>query len=317
MTQHGNIIQVGSGPIYLPSHTYTASDAPPVAQWVENMIPALGSTLLFGAAGVGKTALVCNLLNSVASNQQFLGRNTNQALGMFLSLDTPGPIVIQRWLKSTPQFKPAFHFVPRQSFNVLDTGFINDPIYIDLGNHVREHKIQIVVVDSLRDTFNGDMNNDDIAKQVYNFFQQWLGCSVIFIHHTRKQQIVNGKTFTSNIDDEATGSKYWINKAQVALFLKRLNGQVLSLQMGKSQCFQEWDDQIRLALDGMNVFEYDEAKQQADATTYGTAEGYCASIDLHWKDLTEKKKEIAISQYLKKSLPTVRRYKAAFKRMIP
>lgn len=307
-------------PQFFPAQfQYTWGHVSQQGSWVEEMIPAGGGTvLLFGPAGVGKTTLACNMLNAIAQNQQFIGRNTSACNAMLLSLDTPQNTMIRRWIGNKPPFKPDFAFVPAEPFDCLDPKFSQSQGYQFLQQKVKENDIKLIVVDSLRDVFNGEMTNDDIPKQVYGIFQTWFNrATVVFLHHTRKQQIVNGKVVESNPDDEATGTKYWINKAQVSLYLKKLNERILSIQMGKSQCYDQWDGPLKMEIDGAFVTEWTKAKAAQYATTYQAAFSHCSVNDPNWSSYNEAEKDQALAAHLNISARTVRTMKAAYRKTIP
>lgn len=314
--------------VYPANYQYSWKDVTPQGAWVEDMIPSSGSVLLFGPAGVGKTTFACNMLNAIALQQQFLGRNTFPTPSLFLSLDTPSNEIKRRWIGNKPDFKPSFQFAPYESFNCLDPMFLNSQLYAQLADKVREKrneadeiiqpKTQLVIVDSLRDVFNGEMINDDIPKYVYGIFQRWFdNAAVVFLHHTRKAQIHNGKTVDTNIDDEATGSKYWINKAQVSLHLGKVTEKILKIQMGKSQCFASWNNPLKMEIDGAYISDWGKAKAAQYATTYSTASTFLQSTDPQWGNYTEQEKDEVIAIHLKASVRTVRTMKAAYRKMIP
>jgi len=303
---------------YPAGHTYTWADVGHTGVWVEGMIPAGGSVILFGPAGVGKTTVVCNMMNAINQKQQFIGRNTNPTNCMLLSLDTPQDTLKRRWLQNVPPFEPKFAFMPYAPFDCLHQDFRQSLLFNQAQGLVKEKNIELIVVDSLRDVFSGDMNNDDIPKQVYQTFQEWFGYkTVVFLHHTRKQQMMNGKPIETNIDDEATGTKYWIYKAQVALYLQRANEKILSLKMGKSQCFDQWDEPLKLEVDGMFVSEWTKTKAQQYSATYSAALTTCQAADPNWGNLSETEKNAVIAKHLNVQPRTVRTMKAAFKKMIP
>jgi RecA-family ATPase len=229
---------------------------------------------------------------------------------MFLSLDTPKNILVRRWLKSKPPFDNKFNFAPNESFDCLHPDFKTTSLYKMLQAQVKEHKIRLIAVDSLRDVFNGEMNNDDVPKAVYNTFQEWFdGATVIFIHHTRKQQFINGKPVEGSFDDEATGTKYWINKAQVALYLRKQNQTILRLDMGKSQCFAPWNESIQLEMDDMDIHIYDEVAANNHRIAFNAATTALSAIDPKWSTYSNTQKVAAIAAHLKIDVRTAWRWK--------
>jgi hypothetical protein len=294
------------------------------------MIPSTGTTLMFGRSGVGKTVLAWNLLNAVAAGQTFLGRKTTPCAGMFLSMDTPRPMVIDRWIANNPQFHPAFEFAAYQgSFDCLDPLFDQSQLYQDVQNAIQEKrdpvtgallrpKIQLVFVDALRNVFNGEMNDDNMPYKVYESFQSWFqGAAVVFIHHTRKAQVFQGKVVEGNVDDEATGTKYWVNTAQVALSLKMYNESVLKLQMGKSQCFGQWDEPIKAELNGSFVTPWTKAQAGHYSQTYSTALAHLSANDPSWSAYTITEKDEAMATHLGVVARTIRKYRSAYLKQIP
>jgi len=281
---------------YPREYQFAWTDVPKVGTWVENLLPVGGTVLLFGPAGTGKTTLAAHMLNCIENNEQFLGRNTNTTKCMMLSLDTPKNILVRRWLDSVPPFQKDFAFCPTEPFDCLNPDFKTSQIYTTLKAHVQAHDIKIIVVDSLRDCFKGELVDDENPKGVYGAFKEWFGdATVVFVHHTRKQQFAGGKLVEGSIDDEATGSKYWVNKAQVALYLRKVNQYTLKLDMGKSQCFAPWDESITLQMDNMTVTEYDEADGTLHRAAFNAGMTALGAMDpnFHALKMTEKMKRLA------------------------
>ncbi len=303
---------------YAPGYQYSWSDAPQQPFIVENMIPSTGTVLMFGPSGVGKTTVACNLLNAIAQNQQFLGRNTNKVNSALLSCDTPRTEVIRRWLTAVPQFKPEFWFWPRPGFNSLMDGFETTKFYQDLEKRASEEKVGLVIVDSLRDIFHGELKDDSMPARVYSVFQKWFNeATVVFLHHTRKAQYFQGKAVQGDVDDEATGSKYWINKAQVSLSLRELHAGVIQLQMGKSQCFAPWDEPIKMEMDRGHIIEWTDTVEAQRAATWDTAYQHIGATNPQWGSLTEPKRLAEVAKHLGVSHRTARRMRGAAKHIIP
>lgn len=227
--------------------------------WFEPYLPKASIVLLYGRSGIGKTAVAWQMAQAIQLGEPIWGMPTEQTNVLFLELDMPEVMAVERWLGAEPPFVPAF-----------DVGF--DECSLDHQQFLRPYKDErhkeierilrewhtsreygVVFVDALRETFVGDLNVSGNARRIYDAFKTLFpGASIVFIHHQKKtgnQQYGPGDPL-----ETASGSMEFINVSQVALqFHRKARGETW-LEHLKTQASAEFEPlPISLASDGVHV----------------------------------------------------------------
>jgi len=154
---------------------------------VENLIPRGALCGLVGESDTGKSSFLRQLAVSlVYGDQNFLGFRLNGGCRNTLYVSTEdGKAATSRWLKtylgegeSKDEYLSQLKFV-----------FSTDGIVENLRETVMENCIDLIIVDSYADLFEGSMNNSNEVRRFlnqYNNLAVEFGTTIIFLHHTRK-----------------------------------------------------------------------------------------------------------------------------------
>jgi RecA-family ATPase len=154
---------------------------------VENLIPRGALCGLVGESDTGKSSFLRQLAVSlVYGDQNFLGFKLNGGCKNALYVSTEdGKAATSRWLKthlgegeSKDEYLSQLKFV-----------FSTDGIVENLRETVMENCIDLIIVDSYADLFEGSMNNSNEVRRFlnqYNNLSVEFGTTIIFLHHTRK-----------------------------------------------------------------------------------------------------------------------------------
>lgn len=209
-------------------------DPPKPREWeVEGLIPRGEVTLLYGEGGVGKTLLMQQYATAAANGKDWLGLPTRPSRVLAL-LCEDGPdelhrrqIDIERALDVVHSGPSAFHFASGQFamnelliFGANGQGRLT-PRYVQLVQSVREFRADVLIVDTIADTFGG---NEIDRRQVNAFLKFCLGgiiretgCTVIALGHPSQAGRSSG--------DGTSGSTAWNNAVRSRLYMRRVDNQ--------------------------------------------------------------------------------------------
>ncbi len=192
---------------------------------IEGLLPVAGSMVIFGRPGLGKSTFSLRLaINLALGKEKFLLWNIiTQQRTMFVSLE------MQHY--EVKQFLEDMN-LPQEDYAALQENFFLWPIgnpypfdtpdqQIELIKHIKTHKIEVVIIDSLSIAMYGSVKDDDAIKRLNSFLNEDvrrdLKCSYIFIHHPRKNP--NGDPRKDDGQDDAYGSTYINANAQTVVNL--------------------------------------------------------------------------------------------------
>jgi len=160
------------------------------------------------------------------------------------------------------------------------------------------------------------MSDDTVPKQVYPFFNKWFpNTTILFIHHDKKHVLLPSGQYAKPTEEDATGSKYWINDAITTLHLWRVNKSIVKLEQGKSQAGPTLNETIGGAIDlfmdetGTKMEIWGEHKQKSEADALILAETQLRKEHEKWDTYPITKKVQMLSLMCGKSIPTINRWR--------
>jgi len=233
--------------------------------WLNPYIPHNSTVILFGRAGIGKSAITWQMAQAIQDGSPIWGLPTQQTNVLYIELDTPESVMAQRFLTAEPQFTPNFTIVSdeiswdyRQFLSPAPHGEAAEIMYALQDLH-KKYSYGVVFIDALRHVVPGDLSASGIARRIYDAFKLiFKSSALVFVHHERKsgqQMFGSGDPLQS-----AAGSMEFINAAQVALHFYR-KGRDTWLDHLKSQATAEMEPMpISLSEDGIYVIHRDQQK---------------------------------------------------------
>ncbi len=164
---------------------------PDVPWAVRHVFPALGIATIYGPSGSGKSLLMLELASSLAAARSFFGHGVPNVHRVFiLCLEAAGGqkrrIKAQEIARERP-FPESVRFI-FDSFNIMDGADVSDLV----SSIEAEGGADVLIIDTLNQAMpTGDENAARDAAQVIanmGFLQRALGCLVIAVHHSGKDE---------------------------------------------------------------------------------------------------------------------------------
>jgi len=189
----------------------------PTPPWlIEPYIPADGIVLLWGETSTGKSPLGWHMAAAVGAGTNFFGLPATQGRVLYLEVDTPQRLVHKR-LSVLPA-APGVDFLFLPPLSVPEVA----PADLAMLERAAARNYDLVIINTLRKVHDLNDKEPQTPKVVYSFFQHLFpGTALIFVHHTKKSQLVDGKHTTGKEKESFSGAMNWLNDAQVGLFLQR------------------------------------------------------------------------------------------------
>ncbi|MDI1272342.1 AAA family ATPase [Polaromonas sp.] len=157
-------------------------------QWrIKNVLPEHGVAALYGPSGSGKSFLVLNMLQSLASGREWFGRKVKQCSVTYIVLEgeagLAGRVSAHRIQHGSISMNIRYIVQP---FRLLDADDINELVEAIQAAGTGD----VVVLDTLsRATPGSDENDSKAMGQIIaaaKLLQDFIGGLVLLIHHTGK-----------------------------------------------------------------------------------------------------------------------------------
>ena len=176
--------------IFIPADKLLRQESKEEKFLVNKIIPKASLTALVGESDTGKSSFLRQLAISIVyGDDDFLGFKINSGCRNVLYISTEdGGIATSDWLKKYfGQDLPNNNSLSRLRFI-----YSTDRIILNLKEVVMRNCIDLIIVDSYADIFEGNMNQ---SNEVRNFLNQFnnlaneYGTTIIFLHHTNKSAV--------------------------------------------------------------------------------------------------------------------------------
>ncbi len=214
-------------PITLESLLTREFEAP---EWlITDLLPAEAIIALSGESTVGKTWIEILIAQSIASDGTFLDH---------FNVETPGKVLIINEEDSAQALQSrckslGLSKVYEDVLFTIRNGFsINIDSHFEwLKTYVETQKLKLICLDTFRDIFSGDENNSEEINKTIKRLREInnLGCSVLIVHHHRKDGIWSN----SNPTQTLRGSSALFASLDVHIFLKKLKDNKIQVKQPK------------------------------------------------------------------------------------
>lgn len=217
---------------YLTASQYADLPMPPVAFLIHRFIPRTGTVMLCGPPKEGKSFLALQIAMAIAEGIPFLGRPSVKSKVLYLQLDNPTDVWVQRLqdLRSSDVILPDNLIIPdpfepdyRDKIDIVKNP--DDLQYLIMMKN--DIDPAFIVLDTLFDINGGRENDATDVRQLYDAIMELCrDRCVMLIHHTHKLSPPPGQKIQHRISpvDAARGSSALAGKMN-AVYL--LNGNIL------------------------------------------------------------------------------------------
>ena len=154
---------------------------------VDRLIPRGTLCSLVGESDTGKSSLLRQLAVSVAyGDETFIGFKLNDKCRNVVYVSTEdGEMGTSAWLNK----HLGEDITNNKALSQLKFLFITDNLYENIRKVVCENCIDLLIIDSYADIFEGTMNDSNTVRSFltkYNDLANQYGITIIFLHHTKK-----------------------------------------------------------------------------------------------------------------------------------
>lgn len=180
-------------------------------EWlVENFIPKGGSGIVWGSPKAGKSCLSLGLALALGNGEPFLSFPQASAKVLYIMLDNPRT----SWRRKMEMLKEKGLLRPETNIRFVDRESAPYPFSITNEEHmqalralVNAERPDLVVIDTLRESYRGDENDSDRLQQVMSTFS--LACrpaALLYVHHGKKPP--SDEAHAPSLMDSGRGSSY-------------------------------------------------------------------------------------------------------------
>ena len=155
---------------------------------VEGLLPAGSAIALSGDEGVGKTLFALAISRSLTEGLPLLGRRARVRRVLYLGLDI-SKVTLQSYVRAM-NWEPDeyFRFLTMWTGEGKEAPMIDDPEGVALLYRLAEKYQPLIIIDTLRDFFDGEENSSTDTKPVLDVVRKLraLGATIILITHPPK-----------------------------------------------------------------------------------------------------------------------------------
>lgn len=181
---------------------------------IDPYLPREGVVLLWAGSSVGKSPLTWEMARAVGEGGHFFGLPATEGRVLYVEVDTPEQLLADR-LRLGKVAKNVWFLVMKP----LSVPTLSEEEKQEFAEAKEEVKPDLVILNTLRKLHDLDDKESRTPKVVYGFFQHLFPKStLLFVHHERKQNV--DPRMLQHDQEDYSGSKAWINDAQVGLHLK-------------------------------------------------------------------------------------------------
>ena len=215
--------------------TLSACEFEPIQWLVQDIVPDPALVSVSSKSGVGKTLSVLDIIKHIAAGSEFLGKyKCKETRVLFIDGESGKPEIHRRC-----KMLGYDDLLNKKNFHHLTTYDLNlkteEGLEV-LRDYIIEHKIEVVVIDTLR-PFSGCMDENDGSK-VREFMHPFMkmrdefGVTFFILDHERKPAIGDAKRADQS---QVVGSQDKIASVDVALSLKSVDRDTRSLHQTKAR----------------------------------------------------------------------------------
>lgn len=292
---------------------FISAEVPQQPHLVDPLIPSSGITLIHGPAGAGKSALGFHLVSALARGAPFLGISTVKTSALYINLEMP-LLVLQVRLKNAGFGPQDAYLINHPPVDLLQPSFRLTPEFSEIRRVVHDLNIGCVVIDNAGTLTAQSTSDDQTARGIIAFLRDWFDDrAVCLIHHDRKLWRNPQTGELVNSDEDASGSKYWINSSVSVIHVYKTNGEVRVMKHTKSQAMAQLQEPVKFVLgdDGIKIELWDRKKGDEAAAKLTSAELELRQVHQDWDEKSETEKVQLIAQHLNTTTRTVWRWKRA------
>lgn len=213
---------------------------PPIGFLIRNLIQSKGLVIFAGAAKVGKSLFMTQMLDAVTGNcNQFLG----------FEVDETGPVLYLALEDSENRIKERFlkqHLIPNSNFNIAFKWSIDEKAVSDLEEYLTLHpETKLIVIDT-KAKICKEQGVKACYQDDYNFLGSIKSCAdrhdicILLVTHLRKRPA------EEDVFNEINGSSAIMGVADTIMILKRSRNQNRGVLSITSRDFQEREEEIYL-----------------------------------------------------------------------
>lgn len=170
----------------------------PDLEWViDGVLPAQSTAALVADSGVGKSFLAWDWALRCATGRSWLGRNVQRGHIYFMAGEGIGDMKyrLQAWCQhhgvAPGEIAPFVH-IDTEATPLLNASNVSELIARLRNIDVTDAPLRLVVIDTLScATIGGDLNDNRVASEVVaaaKAIRDATGATVLFLHHTNKQE---------------------------------------------------------------------------------------------------------------------------------